>query len=74
MVVLRSLGGEAEAVRERTARVFQRYATLSAATNRIEEQADEEHAKQVTQCVHLMRAIPHIVFTLNSMCGSLNMR
>ncbi len=45
--MLRSLGGEAEGVRERTARVFQRYATLSAATHRLEEQADEEHAKQV---------------------------
>jgi hypothetical protein len=43
----RSLGGEAQQVRERTARAFQRYATLSAATHRLEENADEQHAKQV---------------------------
>ena len=48
----RSLGGEAQAARERTAQAFQRYGTLSAATHRIEEQADEEHAKQVTYYCH----------------------
>ena len=49
LLVLGSLGGEAEAVRERTARAFQRYATVSAATHQLEEQADDVHAKQVTR-------------------------
>ena len=57
MALLRSLGGEAQAVRERTARAFQRYATLSAATHRLEEQADEEHAKQVVYSVDPQRML-----------------
>ena len=50
-----SLGGEAQQVREQTAQAFQRYATLSAATHRLEEDADEQHAKQVGS--HLLLGI-----------------